>query len=243
MGDPITTLWLKISLLSDTTFGRGDGVAGLVDSEIQHDELGLPYLGGKTLKGLLGAQCTEILSALEFSECKRLQDWQNAANFLFGQPGSKYHLTAKMQVGDAQLPEDLRLYLQEDYRLMTADQKNNARINNLNTLTTLRRQTAMDEITGAPKKHSLRTMRVIIRETPFIAELNFQPELTGFPQLLIAAIVKSFRRAGTGRSRGRGYIQADLFIDPFYDADAHKAYDPEPVTDTWFQQFIREVRP
>jgi len=38
-------LSLKFMLKTDTTFGRGDGVAGLIDSEVQHDEFGLPFLG------------------------------------------------------------------------------------------------------------------------------------------------------------------------------------------------------
>lgn len=44
---------IKIKLLSDTTFGRGDGVAGLVDQEVEHDQYGFPFLRGRTLKGLL----------------------------------------------------------------------------------------------------------------------------------------------------------------------------------------------
>jgi hypothetical protein len=28
---------LRIQLLSDATFGRGDGVAGLIDQEVEHD--------------------------------------------------------------------------------------------------------------------------------------------------------------------------------------------------------------
>ena len=32
---------LKIKLLSDTTFGRGDGVAGIADQEVEHDSYGL----------------------------------------------------------------------------------------------------------------------------------------------------------------------------------------------------------
>lgn len=241
MSDPITTVWLKIFLLSDTTFGRGDGVAGLVDAEIQHDDLGLPYLGGKTLKGLLGGQSAEILFALQQSHSPGIEDWQSAATFLFGQPGSKQQASARMQVSDAQLPKDLRLYLQEDYRLMSEEKRSKARLDNLNALTALRHQTAMDETTGAPKKHSLRTMRVILRQTPFIARLDFKEDLTGYPQLLLAAIVKSFRRAGTGRSRGRGRIEADLFIAPFYNTQTQIASDPEPVTRDWFKQFSLEV--
>lgn len=58
------TYWLKFTLKSDATFGRGDGVAGMVDSEVQHDSYGLPYLGGRTIKGLLGEECASILFAL-----------------------------------------------------------------------------------------------------------------------------------------------------------------------------------
>ena len=46
------TYYLKMLLLSDTTFGRGDGVAGLIDQEVEHDPNGFPYLRGRTLKGL-----------------------------------------------------------------------------------------------------------------------------------------------------------------------------------------------
>jgi len=46
---PIYTL--ELELLSDTTPGRGEGVAGLVDAEVQHDELGLPVISGRALKG------------------------------------------------------------------------------------------------------------------------------------------------------------------------------------------------
>ena len=55
---------LKLELLSDTAFGRGDGVDGLVDIEVQHDAYGLPFLGGRALKGLMGAECDDIVFAL-----------------------------------------------------------------------------------------------------------------------------------------------------------------------------------
>ena len=99
--------WLKLTLLSDTTFGRGDGVAGLVDAEVRHDRYGLPYLGGKTLKGLLGAACAEVLSALEKSEVSDLPDWQEAAAFLFGVPGSGLEHAGKLKVGDEFIHESI----------------------------------------------------------------------------------------------------------------------------------------
>ena len=41
------------------------GVAGLIDREVEHDRYGLPYLHGRTLKGLLGEEADNLLYALD----------------------------------------------------------------------------------------------------------------------------------------------------------------------------------
>lgn len=247
MTTALKSVWLKITLLSDTTFGRGDGVAGLVDAEVQHDEYGLPYLGGKTLKGLLGAACAEILFALEQSNHARLAEWQQAARFLFGDPGSRAEAMAQMQVSDAQLPEDLRAMIMEEFRLLgnRADKEKEwglKRTANLNSLTALRRQTAMDPKTGAPLPNSLRAMRVILRNTFFVARLDFRVPPTAYARQLLSASVKAFRRAGTGRNRGRGWLQADLYDQPFYNWETNQPIEAEAITSSWFAEFAQEVR-
>jgi len=80
------TYQLKFTLLSDATFGRGDGVAGLVDVEVQHDEYGLPFLGGRALKGILRDVCNDILYSLTLQG--KESDWIESAKNLFGHPGS-----------------------------------------------------------------------------------------------------------------------------------------------------------
>ncbi|PVE30161.1 hypothetical protein DC030_15410, partial [Enterococcus faecalis] len=56
---------IRLKLLSDATFGRGDGVSGLVDEEVEHDaRTGLPLVRGRTLKGLLVEGCADIFYAL-----------------------------------------------------------------------------------------------------------------------------------------------------------------------------------
>src|SRR5690606_2020535 len=45
--------FLQIKLLSDATFSRGEGTAGVVDIEVEHDEFGMPFIGGQTVRGLL----------------------------------------------------------------------------------------------------------------------------------------------------------------------------------------------
>jgi len=223
----VNTLWLKFTLLSDATFGRGDGVAGLVDEEVQHDEHGLPFLNGRTLKGLLAAECAEILFALERIQPNQMARWTRAAQGLFGNHGSRADDIARLRVGDAQLPDDLRTAIAEDFRR----DKNLTRAEVLESLTTIRKQTAMDPKTGAPLENTLRASRVILRQTPFWARLDFATPATDDELALLAACVRAFRRAGTARTRGRGRLHADLFVPN----------QPNAVTEQYLEQFEKAV--
>lgn len=216
---------LKFTLLSDATFGRGDGVAGVVDAEVQHDKYGFPFLGGKTLKGLLGAECAEILYALKQVGDPGYALWCQAAHHLFGDPGSVAADNGYLHVGNAELPADLRTRVASEIE----DEQYEA-VEILESLTTIRRQTAIDPTTGAPKKETLRAMRLIIRETPFEARLDFLRPPERHDLLLLSACVKAFRRAGTGRHRGRGKLEADLWSDE------------ASVTEDLFRNFEKELK-
>ena len=102
-------LQLRFTLKSDATFGRGDGVVGLVDEEIEHDDAtGLPFLRGRTLKGLLVEECANIAFALTQTN-KQPPKWlEQAARNLFGNPGSKLDDDGLLHIGHAMLPETLR---------------------------------------------------------------------------------------------------------------------------------------
>lgn len=215
---------LRLTLLSDATFGRGDGVAGLVDAEVQHDKVGLPFLGGRTLKGLLGAECADIVFALDKARPDQKGRWQAASDRVFGRSGAALEGEAILRVGAARMPDDLRVALLDDVqsgRLTATDI--------LETVTALRRQTAMDEW-GVPQENTLRTMRVVLRETVFWARLDFLTDPTADELALLAACVKALRRAGTGRNRGRGRLCAELL-----DADGRS------VSDELFQDFRKAV--
>jgi RAMP superfamily len=198
---------LHLKLKSDATFGRGDGVAGLVDAEVEHDEFGLPFLRGRTLKGLLVEECANLLFTLSQVKSPALGRSQAAARWLFGQAGSTLDDDAMMHVGAAMLPEELREAVAADVRakpsrLTPADV--------LESLTAIRRQTTVDEGTGAPDEGSLRSIRVVLRKTPFIAYLDFDAEPDDDAKALLEATALCFRRAGTGRNRGRGRLVARL---------------------------------
>jgi hypothetical protein len=220
-------LYIRLQLKSDATFGRGDGIAGLVDEEVEHDaRTGLPFLRGRTLKGLLAEECANILFALSKQNASAYTQFEQAAKFLFGKPGSTLEDDAMMHVGAAMLPKKLRDAVEADVergKLKPADV--------LESLTAIRRQTAVDEKTGAPEEGSLRSMRVVLRETPFTAELSFDEDPDDVAKALLAACVLSFRRAGTGRNRGRGRLTARLFDEQDRD-----------ITEECFSLFRRLVR-
>ncbi len=229
------TYWLKITLESDTIFGRGDGVAGLVNTEVQHDEYGLPYLGGKTLKGLIAAACAEIRYALEQTKLDILPAWDQSAERLFGRPGSQENDSANLHFGDARLPDDLRSVVAQDVK-----RKRLSRQDVLEMLTTLRRQTAMDAESGAPQKETLRTIRVILRDTSFVARLEFFEKPKENDLTYLAACVKAFRRAGSDRNRGRGRLRAELYN--CYPIPKPDTKAPEAITEVLMDEFRKVVQ-
>jgi hypothetical protein len=218
----MTTYWLRFTLESDATFGRGDGVPGLVDQEVALDRYGCPYLHGRTLKGLLDEVCADILFALGDAS----GPWKVAADRIFGRPGSDAAAQGSLHVGHAQLPAALRAALRNEIIRggWTPQDVTQA-------VTAVRRQTAMD-VGGAPDPHSLRSVRVILRQTPFEARLRFTRGPCANERALLAACVKGFRRAGTARNRGRGRLVARL-------EDAAG----QDLTAQWYAEFKQEVCP
>ena len=228
--------WLKMTLESDTTFGRGDGVAGLVDAEVQHDVVGLPFLAGRTLKGLLASECEDLVFALLKASRDPDNRWRAAADGLFGVSGAMETGAGQLHVGPASLPDELRAVLAYDIEQSAvrpgarppADSVTRADV--LDTLTVLRRQTAMDE-SGAPRPETLRTFRAVTRGLTFTARLTFDSKPSDDELALLAATVKALRRVGTSRNRGRGKVRARL-------CDAQGT----DITDTCFELFSQEVR-
>ncbi len=223
------SMQIRMELKSDATFGRGDGVAGLVDEEVEHDAAtGLPFLRGRTLKGLLAEECANILFALSSQKHPACAQFESAAKFLFGQAGSTLDDDAMLHVGSALLPEELRKAVEADVK---ANPPRLTPAEVLESLTAIRRQTAVDEETGAPEEGSLRSMRVVLRGTPFIAQLSFDKDPDDIAKALLAACVLSLRRAGTGRNRGRGRLTAQL-----YDANGND------ITNACFTHFQRLLK-
>jgi hypothetical protein len=213
----IYELQIQIKLLSDTTFGRGDGVAGLVDQEVEHDSYGFPYLRGRTLKGLLSEECDNLIILLKDDVFRH---WEDVRNKLFGVSGSVIEKNSIMHVGDACLPEKLREAVgiqieKEREKERDKEQPTLTPTNILYSLTTIRRQTAINPNNGTADSGSLRSARVVMRDRPntlprFTAHLFFDEEPTPYIKALLSVGVLALRHIGSGRNRGRGHVQCSL---------------------------------
>lgn len=224
------TYWLRFTLLSDATFGRGEGMAGQVDQEVEHDRYGLPLLRGRALKGLLNEECANVLFTLQQQGIED-ERWRQSAQRLFGGPGSRLEDDAQLRVGAAQVAWDIR----EAVRYAVEIEGTLKPADVLAALTSVRRQTAVKENTGAPDEGTLRAMRVILRQTPFEARLTWPDGPQDLDLPLLAACVLTLRRAGTGRNRGRGRLRATLHSD----ANGRPGDD---ITRQQFDRLAREVR-
>jgi hypothetical protein len=211
------TAILRLKLRSATTFGRGDGVSGLVDREVEHDHHGFPFLRGRALKGLLAETAEDLAFAFEQQGVTK---WMAIKNELFGNPGSSLDERGLLHVSDARIPENLRRLAVLEIEELRSGSGQPASDKILAALTGIRRQTAMNHF-GAPERDTLRSMRVIVRGVVFESELSIddlpeddaeEPRLKDYWTLL-AGLALGLRHAGTGRNRGRGWLRATLIDD------------------------------
>jgi hypothetical protein len=224
---------LEIETLNDTTFGMGAGVSGVVDAEIQQDELGLPTLSGRAIKGLLVNSCSEILYPLPAEKKER---WQEIARQVFGERGDTSDEEG-LFICDAVMAPDLRAYLQ-----YLSAQNQLSRQDLLSALTDVRRQTAMSEF-GAPKDETLRATRVLLRKQTLYATFILPKRFKDEQKALLGACALSLRRAGTGRGRGKGKLKIRITQRPLEPHAFAQAADKDysDLAPIWFKVFKEMV--
>lgn len=194
--------FLQIELLSDTTFGRGEGTAGEVDVEVEHDKDGLPFIGGKVIHGLFRETWLSMQSAFQ-------KNLEQAARQVLG-PEADLKETAILRIGDALLPADVQQWV----RYAVHREKDRLRPEQiLHSLTDIRRQTAQSRMTGAPEATTLRASRVVLRQTSFQAPLTWRQDPNADHLQVLALCALGTRHGGLGRNRGRGFLKVSLADD------------------------------
>lgn len=202
---------IQLRLLSDATFGRGDGVPGIVDDEIDHDsETGLPFIKGRTIKGLVVEECSNILYSVAQWNPSFLKRMEMSAQRLFGSPGSRKDDEGRLHFGEANVDESIGDRIRQ---IVRASSPIVSAAEVLNSLTGIRRRSAMNEETEAPADETLRSARVLMRDTVFFCRLVEVSPLHEEDWRLLAAAVAGIRRGGKNRNRGAGRLECSLLDD------------------------------
>lgn len=198
--------YLKITLLSDATFGSGDSVSGWLDDEVEYDHVtGLPQLKGRTFKGLLVEECSNVLFSLQQCQSSALSQFESHARYLFGQAGSTSTDEGALHIGNAGFPASVTTAVAATVAngVVSASEV-------LESWTVIRRRSAVDEETGAPQAETLRAARAVTRGTHLYAGLMELDTINDVQWSLVAAAASVVRRAGKGRNRGSGHIKCSL---------------------------------
>lgn len=181
---------IELRLLSYWHIGSGMGRGADADAVVLKGSDGLPYLPGRTLKGLL----REAFTCLEESSlCK-----ENFTAELFGDEGSaRNSAQGCLMIGNASLPEEERMWL---------NKKDNEQ--NKNALYDYISFTALDD-SGLAKDMSLRTIEVTV---PLIleAEIAFQDKPDAYALSCLEKACSLVRAIGSHRNRGLGRCECLL---------------------------------
>lgn len=201
----MTEFTLKIQLISDALIGKGEGWGATIDSDIIFDDLGLPYIPAKRVKGSLRESALEVSEMFDLSEMDKKM--YGVIKELFGESGS-------INSGPLEISN---LYL-EDYsknrqwldwlKLKYKNENLFSKEQILKTFTSIRQHTAIEK-DGIAKDKSLRTFRVLRKDNIFSGKLSFLREVDSSWQLL-AFSVRNLRYLGTNRNRGLGHINCKL---------------------------------
>lgn len=189
---------IEIELLSETILGSGNVVPGFVDLEVVHDENGLPYLNGKTLKGRLRKEAENIVALgneIFFEE---------SLNNIFG--SSNKGILNKITFSKCEVSDNIKKLIESQLKNSNEIEANDI----LDALTDVRYFTSIEK-NGTKKDGSLRTIRVINKKLRLIGNITCLNKLEEKEEMLLALSVAGLKHIGLMCSRGKGNVRCLLY--------------------------------
>ena len=195
----MTEYILQIKLQSPLTSAAGEGRVGVVDRDIAFNDLGLPILPGRRIKGLWREAYRDVVDAW-----KLCGESSIPVEHIFGESGQKpSDGDACMFVANAEIQEASSLrewlkHLQHDQKLHPD--------NVVQHFASVRAQTAIDRRTGAALENTLRLTRTLKADLVFQARVRFfePPDNALLNALSLGAA--ALQHMGTARTRGLGKV-------------------------------------
>lgn len=208
---PQKTFNIALKMLTDWHIGCGAGRTGDIDSLVQRDKDGLPYIPAKTLTGIWRDACELLALGLDNGENNEQNKltWQQWVEYLFGeqpsiaaQPIETYPRPAALSIRPAYLPGNFKRALKNKPQLQEA-------------LTFIKPGIQIEADTGCAKEDFLRFEEMVRGGTILEAqcELNLpddENQKLATYALLIAA-TQLVERLGGKRRRGAGKCQLLVF--------------------------------
>ena len=197
----MTSYALQIMLQSPLTSAAGEGRVGLVDRDVAFDELGLPILPGRRLKGLWREAYRDVADA--WTSCG---ESPIPADRIFGKAGQKpgdgdaclYIANAELREASSLKPWLRYLHHPKIQKLHPDDV--------VQHFSTVRAQTAIDRHTGAARENTLRLTRTLRAGLVFRAPLRFVEPPADALKNALALGAAALQYMGTARTRGLGKL-------------------------------------
>lgn len=194
---------LQLEILSPALVGSGVGYGSNIDTDVVFDDLGLPFVPAKRVKGCL---LDAVRDAETMFSAAGLTSDQFCIEKTFGKPGedkSAPLCLSNLYIENYRQNRDWINYFlkSKKYNLITPQ-----RI--LKTFTEIRQQTKINN-GGVTFKHSLRTSRVLNKGLTFQGDVRLLVEDEQIIETLLLACL-NFRRFGTNRNRGFGDVSCSL---------------------------------
>ncbi|MDE0086029.1 MAG: RAMP superfamily CRISPR-associated protein, partial [Candidatus Poribacteria bacterium] len=203
----MTDYFLEITLQSPLTSSAGEGRVGWVDRDIAFDDLGLPILPGRRLKGLWREAYQDVVDA--WKQCDE-ELIPIPAEDIFGKAGEKPDDSKSgIHLGNAELHEPKASSLKEwlKYLQQPGVQSNLHPDDVVQHFADVRSQTAMDRETGSALENTFRLTRTLKAGWVFWAPVHF---VVPPDDALLAALVlgaAALQYMGTARTRGLGKVR------------------------------------
>lgn len=205
---------IEITLDSHSVIGSGEGFGAVIDADIVFDDIGLPYIPAKRIKGCLREAAQGVQVMLQLSGLPAVLELENTF-------GTNPALTKRIEDKPERLVQGSarfsNLYLdkyQENRNwLAYLTAKHNSFVSKetiLNTFTSLRQHTKIYEETGVADDHSLRTTRVLNRGRKFYGKVIVEADNVDPIESTLALACANLRRIGTKRNRGFGEVTCCL---------------------------------
>ena len=202
-GFETTKMIVSIELLSNMCCSNGEGNGVDIDMETCSDEIGLPIIPGKRLKGLL-KECCELLVDNNYKHTTQ----QNMHRLFGGYEISSYKRTdAILHVGNATIDN----YNEIKNELISLSKQKDSILTKQrirDVYCELRSSTSIDD-NGVAKKQSLRTIQTVKKGIVFYSQLTLE-NATEKDVDLLQDCVKMLRHIGLNKSRGLGEVQCKV---------------------------------